>query len=49
MTSHCHNSSFRTASINHLGIDHSKDVPEQVEIVADAIVGLDIDINTGIR
>ncbi len=38
-----------TVDINHLGIDFSKDVPEQVEIKAGITTRLDIDIDTGIR
>ncbi len=38
-----------TVDINHLGIDHSHDVPRLVEVVSGAIVKLDIDIDTGIR
>ena len=38
-----------TVDINHLGIDFSKDLPEQVEIKAGITTRLDIDIDTGIR
>ncbi len=35
--------------INHLGIDHSDEVPTKVEIQANGTIQLDIDIDTGIR
>jgi hypothetical protein len=35
--------------INHLGIDHSGDVPKAITISADEVIQLDIDIDTGIR
>ena len=35
--------------INHLGIDHSGDVPKAIAIAADEVIQLDIDIDTGIR
>jgi hypothetical protein len=35
--------------INHLGIDHAKGLPAMIEIRADEITILDIDIDTGIR
>jgi hypothetical protein len=35
--------------INHLGIDHATGLPAMVEIRADEITILDIDIDTGIR
>jgi hypothetical protein len=35
--------------INHLGIDHAKGLPATIEIHADEITILDIDIDTGIR
>jgi hypothetical protein len=35
--------------INHIGIDHSDDVPKQVEIQSGITFKLDIDIDTGIR
>jgi len=38
-----------TVDINYGGIDHSPDVPRQVEIVAGETFTLDIDIDTGIR
>ena len=38
-----------TVDINHLGIDHSRDVPEKIEIRPGETVKLDIDIDTGIR
>jgi hypothetical protein len=38
-----------TVDTNHLGIDHSGDVPKTVEIKSGIIIKLDIDIDTGIR
>jgi hypothetical protein len=38
-----------TVDINYGGIDHSPDVPRQVEITAGETFRLDIDIDTGIR
>jgi len=38
-----------TIDINRIGIDHSSDVPQKVEIKSSVTVGLDIDIDTGIR
>jgi hypothetical protein len=38
-----------TVDINHLGIDHSSEVPTQIEIRSGETVRLDIDIDTGIR
>jgi hypothetical protein len=38
-----------TVDINYDGIDHSPDVPRQVEITAGETFRLDIDIDTGIR
>lgn len=38
-----------TVDINYGGIDHSPDVPRQVEIIAGQTFRLDIDIDTGIR
>lgn len=35
--------------INHLGIDHSGDVPKAITILPDKVLQLDIDIDTGIR
>jgi hypothetical protein len=35
--------------INHLGIDHAAGLPATVEIIADQVTTLDIDIDTGIR
>ena len=35
--------------INHIGIDHSAEVPRTVELPAGQTVVLDIDIDTGIR
>jgi hypothetical protein len=35
--------------INHLGIDSAAGLPKQIEIQADSITRLDIDIDTGIR
>lgn len=35
--------------INHMGIDYDKDLPATVEIQADQMTVLDIDIDTGIR
>lgn len=38
-----------TIDINRIGIDHSSDVPQKVEIKSSITVRLDIDIDTGIR
>ena len=38
-----------TVDINRNGIDHSSEVPREVEIKAGQTVNLDIDIDTGIR
>ena len=38
-----------TVDINYSGIDHSPEVPRQVEIIAGETFTLDIDIDTGIR
>ena len=38
-----------TIDINRIGIDHSSDVPQSVEIKPNITVRLDIDIDTGIR
>lgn len=38
-----------TIDINHIGIDHSGDVPVQIEITDGEVVNLNIDIDTGIR
>jgi hypothetical protein len=38
-----------TIDINRIGIDHSSDVPQKVEIKSSLTVRLDIDIDTGIR
>jgi hypothetical protein len=38
-----------TIDINRIGVDHSDDVPQQVEIQSGITVRLDIDIDTGIR
>jgi len=38
-----------TVDINRLGVDHSGDVPADIEIVPGQTVDLDIDIDTGIR
>jgi hypothetical protein len=38
-----------TIDINRIGIDHSPDVPQMVEIRSNMTVRLDIDIDTGIR
>lgn len=38
-----------TVDTNHLGIDHSADVPKQIEIKSGQTVRVDIDIDTGIR
>ena len=38
-----------TIDINRTGIDHSGDVPVQIEIKSGQTVKLDIDIDTGIR
>lgn len=38
-----------TVDINRIGIDHSSDVPRQVEIKSGITTRLDIDIDTGIR
>ena len=38
-----------SVDINRIGIDHSADVPTQVDIVSGGTVRLDIDIDTGIR
>ncbi|MBI4285074.1 MAG: hypothetical protein HY670_04125 [Chloroflexi bacterium] len=38
-----------TVDINRIGIDHSKDLPKQVEIRAGQTVRLDVAIDTGIR
>ena len=38
-----------TVDINRGGIDHSSEVPREVEIKAGQTVNLDIDIDTGIR
>lgn len=35
--------------INHIGVDHSGDVPTVIEVVPGQTVELDIDIDTGIR
>lgn len=35
--------------INHLGIDHSKDLPQKVEIKSQQTTRLDVNIDTGIR
>jgi hypothetical protein len=35
--------------INHLGIDSAAGLPKQIEIQADSITRLDIEIDTGIR
>ena len=40
---------FYVIDINHIGIDHSSEVPTKVEIKSDEIIQLDIDIDTGIR
>ena len=38
-----------TVDINYIGIDHSYDVPKQVEIISGTTFKLDIEIDTGIR
>ena len=38
-----------TIDINRIGIDHSSDVPQKVEIKSSITVRLDIGIDTGIR
>ena len=38
-----------TVDINRIGIDHSSEVPKQVEIKSGITTRLDIDIDTGIR
>jgi heat shock protein HslJ len=38
-----------TVDINHIGMDHSSDVPKEIEIVAGKTIELNIDIDTGIR
>jgi hypothetical protein len=38
-----------TIDINRTGIDHSSQVPRQIEIIAGEVVSLDISIDTGIR
>lgn len=38
-----------TVDINRLGIDSGLDLPTRIEIMADQVVVLDIDIDTGIR
>jgi hypothetical protein len=38
-----------TVDINRIGIDHSSEVPKQVEIRSGITTRLDIDIDTGIR
>jgi len=38
-----------TVDINRSGIDHSSEVPREVEIKAGQTVNLDLDIDTGIR
>jgi hypothetical protein len=38
-----------TVDINHLGIDHSADVPKKIEVKSGETIRLDIDIDTGIR
>ncbi|MFC1967918.1 hypothetical protein ACFLVX_00810 [Chloroflexota bacterium] len=38
-----------TIDINRIGIDHSSDVPQKVEIKSSIALRLDIDIDTGIR
>lgn len=35
--------------INHLGIDHAAGLPKEIEIMANQVTELDIDIDTGIR
>ena len=35
--------------INRIGIDHSKGLPKEVEILANEVTVLDVDIDTGIR
>lgn len=42
-------SGIYVVDINHIGIDSSSDVPQEVEIRAGETVKLDIDIDTGIR
>ncbi len=43
------NPGIYTIDINRIGIDHSPDVPQKVEIRSSITVRLDIDIDTGIR
>jgi hypothetical protein len=38
-----------TVDINHLGIDHSPDVPKKIAVKSGETIRLDIDIDTGIR
>ena len=38
-----------TIDINHIGIDHSQDVPAQITVEAGITYRLDINIDTGIR
>ncbi len=38
-----------TVDINHLGIDTAQGLPKQVEIKANTVTVLDIEIDTGIR
>jgi len=38
-----------TVDINHIGIDHCKSLPKQVEIRSGITIRLDVDIDTGIR
>jgi hypothetical protein len=35
--------------INHLGVDHAAGLPQEIQIIADGVTVLDVDIDTGIR
>lgn len=35
--------------INHLGVDHAAGLPHEIQIIADSVTILDVDIDTGIR
>jgi hypothetical protein len=43
------NPGIYTVDINRIGIDHSADVPQKMEIKPGETINLDIDIDTGIR
>jgi hypothetical protein len=40
---------FYIVDINHTGIDSAEGLPTEIEVTADGVIRLDIDIDTGIR